>query len=89
MLRASREPLAAYHGHPDTVSALLKRKADPNRTNDRGQTALAGTVHKGHDKVVHVLLDHGADPSAGRPTAIEAAQLFNRDDLLERMTSST
>src|SRR5699024_9900387 len=30
--------LAAYHGHADTVRALLTRGADPNRLNDRGQS---------------------------------------------------
>ena len=35
--------LAAYHGHSQTVTALLKRGADPDRPNDRGQTPLAGT----------------------------------------------
>ena len=38
--------LAAYHGHPQTVAALLKRGADPDRPNDRGQTPLAGAVFK-------------------------------------------
>ena len=36
--------LAAYHRHADTVSALLERGADPARTNDRGQTALAAAT---------------------------------------------
>jgi ankyrin repeat protein len=39
--------LAAYHGHPQTVSALLERGADPDRPNDRGQAPLAGAVFKG------------------------------------------
>jgi ankyrin repeat protein len=32
--------LAAYHAHPETVSALLQAGADHGRINDRGQTAL-------------------------------------------------
>lgn len=75
--------LAAYHGHPDAVSVLLERGADPNRANDRGQTPLAGAVFKGEDEVVRLLLAHGADPAAGAPSAIEAAGVFGRQDLLE------
>lgn len=38
--------LAAYHGHPGTVAALLERGADPDRLNDRGQSPLAGATFK-------------------------------------------
>ena len=38
--------LAAYHGHPETVGALLDRGADHSRANDRGQTALAAAVFR-------------------------------------------
>ncbi|MGW1766717.1 ankyrin repeat domain-containing protein [Streptomyces sp. NPDC002073] len=75
--------LAAYHGHVDAVLALLERGADPNHANDRGQTPLAGAVFKGEDEVVRVLLAHGADPDAGSPSAVEAAGVFGRQDLLE------
>jgi hypothetical protein len=59
--------LAAYHGHPQTVTALLKRGADPDRPNDRGQTPLAGATFKGERAVIDALLDGGADPTAGDP----------------------
>ncbi len=75
--------LAAYHGHLDAVTALLERGADPNRANDRGQTPLSGAVFKGEDEVVRALLARGADPAAGTPSAIEAASVFGRQDLLE------
>ena len=42
--------LAAYHGHPQTVSVLLEHGADSDRTNDRGQTPLAGAVFKGNER---------------------------------------
>ena len=77
--------LAAYHGHADTVRALLARGADPDRANDRGQTPLAGAVFKGEADVVSALLDGGADPAAGTPSAVDAARMFERDDLLELM----
>ncbi|QKW48660.1 ankyrin repeat domain-containing protein [Streptomyces buecherae] len=78
--------LAAYHGHAPAVEALLQRGADPDRANDRGQTPLAGAVFKGEDEVVRLLVRHGADPSAGAPSAIEAAQVFGRPDLVGLFT---
>jgi hypothetical protein len=74
--------LAAYHGHADTVRALLEHGADANRANDRGQTPLAGAVFKGETEVVRVLLDGGGDPDAGHPSALATARMFERDDLV-------
>src|SRR4051812_3695646 len=61
--------LAAYHGHPATVAALLARGADHGRANDRGQTALAAAVFKQSAETVEHLLEAGADPDAGGPGA--------------------
>lgn len=74
--------LAAYRGNADTVRALLDRGADPNQANDVGQTPLAGAVFKGENEVVAALVEGGADPNAGAPSAIEAARMFGKDDLL-------
>jgi len=74
--------LAAYHGHAGTVAALIARGAVVDALNDRGQSPLAGAVLKGEDAVVRVLLDAGADPDAGHPTARETAAMFGRADLL-------
>lgn len=74
--------LAAYSGHPELVRGLLTRGADPNRVNDRGQSPLAGAVFKGEDEVVHVLVDGGADPRLGTPTAIQSARMFGKTELL-------
>ena len=74
--------LAAYHGHAEAVRALLQRGADPNRANEKGQTPLTGAVFKGGQEVISALLDGGADPSAGAPSAIEAARIFGKDELL-------
>ncbi|MFF4340610.1 ankyrin repeat domain-containing protein [Kitasatospora sp. NPDC001540] len=78
--------LAAYHGHAAAVTALLERGADADRANDRGQTPLAGAVFKGATEVVEALLAHGADPHAGTPSALDAARMFGKDDLVARLT---
>jgi ankyrin repeat protein len=75
--------LAAYHGHAAAVEALIARGAEPDRANDRGQTPLAGAVFKGEDAVIRVLLAGGADPAAGTPSAMDAARMFGKTDLLE------
>jgi ankyrin repeat protein len=76
--------LAAYHGHAETVGALVALGADPDRTNDRGQSPLAGAIFKGEVGVVQVLLAAGADPDLGTPSARATALMFDRADLLPR-----
>ena len=78
--------LAAYHGHPDTVRALLERGADPGSPNDRGQTPLAGAVFKHEPEIVRALLDAGADPAAGQPSAADTAAMFGNEDFLAWFT---
>ena len=39
---------------------------------------MAGAVFKGFDDVVRLLIEHGADPLAGQPSAEECAKMFNR-----------
>ncbi|MFJ6070826.1 ankyrin repeat domain-containing protein [Streptomyces sp. NPDC093065] len=74
--------LAAYHGHADTVRALLRHGADPDLRNDRDQSPIAGALFKGADDVVAVLRGAGADLDAGTPTARAAASMFGRTHLL-------
>jgi uncharacterized protein len=69
--------LAAYHGHPGTVAALLERNADHARVNDRGQTALAAAVFRQSTDAVRHLLAAGADPDAGGPSARATAAFFD------------
>lgn len=74
--------LAAYHGHGETVRALLDRGADPDLLNSRNQSVIAGALFKGEDAIVRLLIEVGADLDLGTPTAREAADLFNRTHLL-------
>ncbi|WP_081883539.1 ankyrin repeat domain-containing protein, partial [Glycomyces tenuis] len=69
--------LAAYHGHADTVRALIGRGADVERRNDRDQSPLAGAVFKDYGEVVTVLLAAGADADAGTPSARQIAAMFD------------
>lgn len=74
--------LASYYGHTELVELLLARGADANQPNYKGQTPLAGAVFKGKPEIVRALLAAGADPHAGFPSAVDAAQMFGKADLL-------
>lgn len=78
--------LAAYHGHANLVRELAARGADVDRLNDRGQSPMAGAVFKGDDTVVATLLELGADPDAGTPTARQTADMFGRTGLFDGPT---
>ncbi|KAF2208473.1 hypothetical protein CERZMDRAFT_20296, partial [Cercospora zeae-maydis SCOH1-5] len=75
--------LAAYHGHLETVRMLVEKGADIDVLNDRGQSIVAGAVFKGYEDVVKYLAEKGADLAKGQPSAIEAAYMFKREDLLK------
>ena len=79
--------LAAYHGHPETVSMLLEHGADPNRVNDRGQTALGAAVFRQSTESVELMLDHGADVHAGGRSAAQIAAFFGLDEMASLLGS--
>ena len=69
------------------TDAMERVGADVDRLNDRGQAPVAGAVFKGEDAVVRVLVEAGADPLAGHPTAVDTARMFGREDLLALLTA--
>lgn len=78
--------LAAYHGHAETVRALLERGADHARVNDKGQTALSAAVFRQAGGIVDLLLDAGADPALGRQSGIAVAQFFDLPEMAALLT---
>lgn len=72
--------LSAYHGHVNIVRLLLQHQADPNRLNDRGQSPLAGVVFKNERECIEALLEGGANPELGQPSALEACKVFGLEE---------
>ena len=53
---------AAEHGHVDIMRLLLERRQiDILRKNHYNQTSLQRAAKNGHDEIVSLLLDHGAE----------------------------
>ena len=66
----------------------LARGADPARTNDRGQTALAAAVFRQSTDSVSRLLAAGADPDAGGPSARATSTFFRLPAMSELLEES-
>ncbi|ERF75971.1 hypothetical protein EPUS_01337 [Endocarpon pusillum Z07020] len=71
--------LASYHGHVPLVRLLIRHGADPNTLNDRGQSPLAGAVFKNEEEIIKALLEGGADPTIGEPSALDATKIFRQE----------
>lgn len=78
--------LAAYKGHAETVAMLAARGADVNKLNDRGQSPLAGAIFKKEEAVIEALIEAGASPTAGTPSAVDTATLFGQTELAARLS---
>jgi ankyrin repeat protein len=63
------------------VTRLLEQGADPNRVNDRGQSALSAAVFRQNPETVKTLLAAGADPGGGTPSAVATAEFFRLPEM--------
>ena len=60
----------------------MERGADVEAENDRGQRALTCAVFKQDVASATALIEAGADPDAGTPSARQTAQMFGAENLL-------
>jgi len=61
---------AAYHSHPEMVTALLEAGADPNAANRFGITPLMQASRYGDEPVIRALLDGGAKLDIEHPEGV-------------------
>lgn len=67
----------------DELQRVLPRVGDVNLRNKHGMTALMRAAYHGHERMVRVLLEHGADPNVVRNdrfTALALAAFFGHTD---------
>ena len=71
--------LAARDGHDKAAMTLVDGGADLNQVSAADGTSplLIATIN-GHFDLARQLLEAGADPEAGTPTARETAAMFGR-----------
>lgn len=75
----------AETGEIDELAAVLSR-ADINARNEHGMTALMRAAYHGRVEMVHILLEHGADPNITRNdnfTALSLAAFFGHAEIVE------
>jgi ankyrin repeat protein len=60
---AKNNDVHSMKGHLDIVLQLLDKKVntDVNKCRDSGESPLFIACQNGHDKIVEILLTHGAD----------------------------
>ena len=78
----------AESGDVDELSRLLPRVVDINARNRHGMTALMKAAFFGHEPVVRVLLEHGADPNLMRNdsfTALALAAFFGHGEIVKTL----
>ncbi|WP_346534573.1 hypothetical protein [Micromonospora sp. DPT] len=71
----------------DDLDAETLAFAHRMRAHDRGQTTLAAAVVRTNAEAVRALLDAGADPAHGKPSAVESARFFDLPQMLTLRTS--
>lgn len=55
--------LAAEHGNTEIVNLFVNNNASINVRDDGGVTPLMWAIWNGHEKIINLLLNRGADPS--------------------------
>lgn len=82
--------LASYNDHADLVTGLIARDADPDRMNDRGQTALSCAVFRQNEDITVQLLKAGADAHLGPQNPYAVIEMFGLENMravIDRHTS--
>ncbi len=71
---------AAYGGDYDLVCSILMGGANPNITNENGETALIVAAENGYDAIIEKLVKYGADINVtdnNGDTALDLAKYNN------------
>ncbi len=74
--------IAAYRGQVDEVKKLLKEGHGVN-AGSGGYSALFNAATKGHNEIVRILLENGADPNLVTNKGFTALHVASRSDYLE------
>ena len=77
---------ATYMGNIATTQLLLKYKADIDKRDAMGNTALMGVSFKGSTAIVKLLLDHGASIDAQNNsgyTALIMAAMYDNSEIVK------
>ncbi|MES2200107.1 MAG: ankyrin repeat domain-containing protein [Chlamydiota bacterium] len=75
--------VAAKEGHPEIVKALLNAKADADRSNLAGMTALCIASLSGHVKVVKALIEARVDLNKAGPDGVTALMAASQNGCVE------
>jgi len=86
--------IGAWEGNIPLMELFLKRGADINRTNRRGEQALMLAAFKNQRAALQWLIDHGAKVNRGNPaterswTALHYAALAGHKEQVERLLAA-
>lgn len=83
--------IAATAGHGNCVDFLIRKGAEVDLVDVKGQTALYVAVVNGHLESAQILLEAGADPNGSRhhrSTPVYHASRVGRADILKALIRS-